>query len=396
MYKRRQCREVSVGNVKIGGDNPISIQSMTNTDTRNADATIDQIKRLESVGCDIVRVAIPDMEAAKNIAKIKSQVNIPIIADIHFDYRLALEVIDQGIDGVRINPGNIGSIDRVKMVVEKCKEKNLKIRIGVNGGSLEKELLEKYGSATPEALVESALNHVKILEDLDFRNIVISLKSSDIYKTKELLEKYGSATPEALVESALNHVKILEDLDFRNIVISLKSSDIYKTLEAYELISKQVDYPLHIGITESGSVKKGTIKSSIGVGALLLKGIGDTIRISLTGDPCEEVIVGKEILRSLDLLNDKIKVVSCPTCGRCNIDLISVVNEVEEKINHMEKDITVAIMGCAVNGPGEAREADIGIAGGKGEGLLFKKGKIVRKINGDRLVEELLEEIQKY
>ena len=236
------------------------------------------------------------------------------------------------------------------MVVEKCKEKNLKIRIGVNGGSLEKELLQKYGSATAEALVESAMNHVKILEDLDFRNIVISLKSSDIYKT----------------------------------------------LEAYELISKQVDYPLHIGITESGSVKKGTIKSSIGVGALLLKGIGDTIRISLTGDPCEEVIVGKEILRSLDLLNDKIKVVSCPTCGRCNIDLISVVNEVEEKINHMEKDITVAIMGCAVNGPGDAREADIGIAGGKGEGLLFKKGEIVRKIPADKLVEELLDEIDKF
>lgn len=264
MYKRRQSREVSVGNVKIGGNNPISIQSMTNTDTRDAEATIAQIKRLEEVGCDIVRVAIPDMTAAKNIAKIKSEVNIPVIADIHFDYRLALEVIDQGVDGVRINPGNIGSIDRVKMVVEKCKEKNLKIRIGVNGGSLEKELLQKYGSATAEALVESAMNHVKILEDLDFRNIVISLKSSDIYKT----------------------------------------------LEAYELISKQVDYPLHIGITESGSVKKGTIKSSIGVGALLLKGIGDTIRISLTGDPCEEVIVGKEILRSLDLLNDKIKVVS--------------------------------------------------------------------------------------
>lgn len=349
-YERRKCREVSVGNLKIGGDNPISIQSMTNTDTRDAKATIAQIKALEEAGCDVVRVAVPDMEAAKNIGEIKSNVNIPVIADIHFDYRLALEAIDQGIDGVRINPGNIGSIDKVKMVVEKCKEKNLKIRIGVNGGSLEKELLQKYGSATPDALVESALGHVKILEDLDFRNIVISLKSSDIYKT----------------------------------------------LDAYELISKQVDYPLHIGITESGSVKKGTIKSSIGVGALLLKGIGDTIRISLTGDPCEEVVVGKEILRSLGLLNDKIKVVSCPTCGRCNIDLISVVNEVEKKINHMEKDITVAIMGCAVNGPGEAREADIGIAGGKGEGLLFKKGEIVRKIKGTDLVSELLEEIDKY
>ncbi len=349
-YKRRECREVSVGNVKIGGNNPISIQSMTNSDTRDALATIAQIKALEEVGCDVVRVAIPDMEAAKNIGKIKSEVNIPVIADIHFDHRLALEVIDQGIDGVRINPGNIGSIDKVKAVVEKCRAKNLKIRIGVNGGSLEKDLLEKYGSATAEALVESALGHIKILEDLDFTNIVISLKSSDIYKT----------------------------------------------IEAYELIAKKVDYPLHIGITESGSIKKGTIKSSIGVGAMLLKGIGDTIRISLTGDPCEEVIVGKEILRSLDLLNDKIKVISCPTCGRCNIDLISVVNEVEEKINYMEKDITVAIMGCAVNGPGEAREADIGIAGGKGEGLLFKKGEIVRKIKGNDLVNELLKEIDKY
>ena len=349
-YKRRLSREVTVGNVKIGGNNPISVQSMTTTDTRDPKSTIEQIKRLEAVGCDIVRVAVPDMEAAKCIGEIKAGVNIPVIADIHFDHRLALEAIEQGIDGVRINPGNIGSIEKVKAVVEKCKERNLKIRIGVNGGSLEKELLEKYGSATPEALVESALGHVKILEDLDFHNIVISLKSSDIYKT----------------------------------------------LEAYELISKKVDYPLHIGITESGSVKKGTIKSSIGVGALLLKGIGDTLRISLTGDPTEEIIVGKEILRSLDLLNDKIKVVSCPTCGRCNIDLINTVNEVESKISHMDKNITVAIMGCAVNGPGEAREADIGIAGGKGEGLLFKKGEIVRKIKGDRLVEELLEEIEKY
>ena len=349
-YNRRVSREVSVGNVKIGGNNPISVQSMTTTDTRNAESTIAQIKRLEAVGCDIVMVAVPDMEAAKNIGKIKAGVNIPVIADIHFDHRLALEAIEQGVDGVRINPGNIGSIEKVKAVVEKCKERNLKIRIGVNGGSLEKELLAKYGSATAEALVESALGHIKILEDLDFYNIVISLKSSDIYKT----------------------------------------------LEAYELISKKVDYPLHIGITESGSVKKGTIKSSIGVGTLLLKGIGDTMRISLTGDPTEEIVVGKEILRSLDLLNDKIKVISCPTCGRCNIDLINTVNEVEGKISDINKNITVAIMGCAVNGPGEAREADIGIAGGKGEGLLFKKGEIVRKIKGDRLVEELLEEIEKY
>lgn len=349
-YKRRLSKEVSVGSLKIGGNNPISIQSMTNTDTRDAKATIDQIKRLEEVGCDVVRVAVPDMEAAKNIGEIKKNVNIPIIADIHFDYRLALEAIDQGVDGVRINPGNIGSIDRVKMVVNKCREKNLKIRIGVNGGSLEKELLEKYGSATAEALVESAMGHVKILEDLDFHNIVISLKSSDIYTA----------------------------------------------VEAYTLMSEKVDYPLHLGITEAGGIKKGTIKSSIGVGSLLMNGIGDTIRISLTGDPVEEIHVGKDILRSLNLLNDKIKIVSCPTCGRCNIDLISVANEVEERIKDINKDMTVAIMGCAVNGPGEAREADIGIAGGKGEGLLFKKGEIVRKIKGDSLVKELLEEIDKF
>lgn len=349
-YKRRCSREVSVGNVKIGGNNPISVQSMTTTDTRDSISTIKQIKELEKAGCDIVRIAVPDMEAAKNISNIKKEVNIPIIADVHFDYRLALEAINQGVDGIRINPGNIGSIEKVKMVVEKCKEKNLKIRIGVNGGSLEKELLEKYGSATSEALVESALNHVKILEDLEFYNIVISLKSTDIYKT----------------------------------------------IDAYKLISEKVDYPLHIGITESGSIKKGTIKSSIGVGALLLNGIGDTLRISLTGDPVEEIYVGKEILRSLDLLNDKIKVISCPTCGRCNIDLINIVNEVEDKIENIEKNITVAIMGCAVNGPGEARDADIGIAGGKGEGLLFKKGEIIKKIKGDNLVDELINEIKSF
>lgn len=348
-YKRKKTREVTVGNIKIGGENTISVQSMTNTDTRDAKATIEQINKLEKAGCDLVRVAVPDMVAAKAIGQIKKNVSIPIIADIHFDYKLALEAIEQGVDGVRINPGNIGDVSRVKMVVDKCNEKSLKIRIGVNGGSLEKELLEKYGSATPEALVESAMGHIKILEDLDFYNTVISLKSSDIFKT----------------------------------------------IDAYRLISERVDYPLHVGITESGSIKKGTIKSSIGVGALLVEGIGDTIRISLTGDPVEEIAVGKEILRSLGLLNDKIKVISCPTCGRCNIDLISVVDKVESKISELDKDITVAIMGCAVNGPGEAREADIGIAGGKGEGLLFKKGEIVRKIKDSDLVEELLDEIGK-
>ena len=332
-YKRKMTREVRVGDVKIGGNNPISVQSMTNTDTRDVEKTVAQIKRLEEVGCDIVRVAVVDMDAAKSISKIKEQVNIPIIADIHFDYRLALEAIEQGVDGIRINPGNIGSIERVKAVVEKCKERDLKIRIGVNGGSLEKELLKKYGSPTAEALVESAMGHIKILEDLDFHNIVISLKSSDIYTA----------------------------------------------VEAYELMSQKVDYPLHIGITEAGGVRAGTIKSSIGIGSLLLKGIGDTMRISLTGDPVEEVKVGKDILRSLNLLNDKIKIVSCPTCGRCNIDLINIANEVENKIQDLDKNMTVAIMGCVVNGPGEAREADIGIAGGKGQGILFKKGKLQKR-----------------
>ena len=327
--KRRLSREVRVGDIKIGGENKITVQSMTTTDTRDINKTIEQIKELEYAGCDIVRVAVVDEVAAKAIKKIKKNISIPIIADIHFDHRLALLAIESGVDGVRINPGNIGSIEKVREVVQKCKERNIKIRIGVNGGSLEKHLLEKYGEATPEALVESALSHIKILEDLEFYNIVISLKSSDIHKT----------------------------------------------LRAYELISEKVDYPLHIGITESGSVKKGTIKSSIGVGALLLKGIGDTLRISLTGNPVEEVYVGKEILKSLGLLNDNIKVISCPTCGRCNIDLIDIVNKVEEQIENVKKDITVAIMGCAVNGPGEAKEADIGIAGGKGEGLLFKKVK---------------------
>ena len=347
-YKRKLTREVKVGDVKIGGNNPISVQSMTNTDTRDIEKTVAQIKRLEEAGCDIVRVAVVDMDAAKSISKIKEQINIPIIADIHFDYRLALEAIEQGIDGIRINPGNIGSIERVKAVVEKCKERDLKIRIGVNGGSLEKELLKKYGSPTPEALVESAMGHIKILEDLDFHNIVISLKSSNIYTA----------------------------------------------VEAYELMSQKVDYPLHIGITEAGGVRAGTIKSSIGIGSLLLKGIGDTMRISLTGDPVEEVKVGKDILRSLNLLNDKIKIVSCPTCGRCNINLIEIANEVEDKIQDLNKDITVAIMGCVVNGPGEAREADIGIAGGNGQGILFKKGEIVRKISEDKLVQELMKEIE--
>lgn len=346
-YNRKNTRKIKVGNIFVGGDSPISVQSMTTTDTRDPKSTIEQIKRLEEAGCDIVRIAVPDMVAAKCISQIKEGINIPLVADIHFDYKLALEAVDQGIDAIRINPGNIGSIEKVKSVVDACKSNQIPIRIGVNGGSLDKKLLEKYGSATPEAMVESALEHIKILEDLDFRDIVISLKSSDIITS----------------------------------------------VSAYRLLSDKVDYPLHLGITESGGIKKGTIKSSIGIGMLLVDGIGDTIRVSLTGDPVEEIKVGKEILRSIGLLNDKIKIVSCPTCGRCQIDLIKLANEVEGKIENIEKNITVAIMGCAVNGPGEAREADIGIAGGNGEGLLFKKGEIIRKIPQSDIVSTLLEEI---
>lgn len=349
-YTRKTTRQIVVGSVKIGGNAPIAVQSMTNTDTRDAKSTIDQINRLTHAGCDIVRIAVPDLIAAKNIGKIKKEVTIPLVADIHFDYRLALEAINQGIDAIRINPGNIGNIEKTKAVVEACKINNIPIRIGVNGGSLEKKLLEKFGGATPEAMVESALTHIKILEDLNFNDIVISLKSSDISTS----------------------------------------------VAAYRLMSSKVDYPLHLGITEAGGIKKGTIKSSIGIGALLVDGIGDTIRISLTGDPVEEVNVGKEILRSIGLLNDKIRIVSCPTCGRCQIDLIKLAGQVEQKIEHIEKNMTVAIMGCAVNGPGEAREADIGIAGGDGIGLLFKKGEIIKRIPQEEIVDTLLDEILKH
>lgn len=348
-YTRKPTRQVMVGNVKIGGNAPIAVQSMTNTDTRDAESTIDQINRLTHAGCDIVRIAVPDLTAAKNIGKIKKKITIPLVADIHFDYRLALEAINQGIDAIRINPGNIGNIEKTKAVVEACKINNIPIRIGVNGGSLEKKLLEKFGGATPEAMVESAFTHIKILEDLNFNDIVISLKSSDILTS----------------------------------------------VAAYRLMSSKVDYPLHLGITEAGGIKKGTIKSSIGIGSLLVDGIGDTIRISLTGDPVEEVNVGKEILRSIGLLNDRIKIVSCPTCGRCQIDLIKLAGQVEKKIEHIEKNMTVAIMGCAVNGPGEAREADIGIAGGDGIGLLFKKGEIIKRIPQEEIVDTLLDEILK-
>ncbi|WMI79861.1 flavodoxin-dependent (E)-4-hydroxy-3-methylbut-2-enyl-diphosphate synthase [Anaerotignum sp. MB30-C6] len=347
---RKMTKEVQVGNVKIGGGNPIVIQSMCNTDTRDVAATVKQILELEEAGCELVRVAILDMDAANAVEEIKKQIHIPLVADIHFDYKLALRVMELGIDKVRINPGNIGEESRIRQVVEKAKEKKIPIRIGVNSGSLEKDLVEKYGGVTPQGLVESALRHV------------------------EILEKYG----------------------FYNIVVSIKASDVVFSLEAYQLLSKAIDYPIHVGITEAGTVYSGTIKSAVGIGAILAAGIGDTLRVSLTGNPVEEIPAAKEILKSLGLRKFGIELISCPTCGRTQIDLISIANEVEKLCQGIDKDIKVAIMGCVVNGPGEAREADVGIAGGKGEGLLFKKGEIIKKIKEEELVSALMEEIKKY
>ncbi len=347
--KRKITREVKVGCLKIGGGNPVAIQSMCNTDTRDVTATVNQILQLEEAGCELIRVAVPDMAAAEAIGEIKKQIHIPLVADIHFDYRLALRVMELGIDKIRINPGNIGDEGRIKQVVEMAKEKAIPIRIGVNSGSLEKYLVEKYGGVTPEGLVESALNHVKILE------------------------KY----------------------DFHDIVVSIKASSVPFSLEAYTLLSEKIPYPIHVGITEAGTVYAGSIKSAVGIGSILAKGIGDTIRVSLTGNPVEEVRAAKEILKSLELRTFGITFISCPTCGRTQIDLISIANEVEKKCAAIHKNIKVAVMGCVVNGPGEAREADVGIAGGKGEGLLFKKGEILRKVPEDNLVSELMKEIEK-
>lgn len=349
MINRMNTRKVRVGSVFVGGDAPISVQSMTNTDTRNIKETISQINSLQKAGCEIVRCAVPDMEAAEALKHIIKEVTIPVVADIHFDYKLALTSIDCGVSALRINPGNIGSIERVKMVAERAKEKEIPIRIGVNSGSLDKELLNKYGKVCSEALVESALKHVKILENINFKDIVVSIKSSNV-------------------------------LDM---------------IESYRLISEKSNYPLHLGVTEAGTPWRGTIKSSIGIGALLSEGIGDTIRVSLTGDPVEEVKVGIEILKALQIKKQGIEIISCPTCGRTEIGLINIANEVEEKIKDLDKDIKVAIMGCVVNGPGEAREADIGIAGGKGVGLIFKKGEMFKKVKEEDLVEELLKEINK-
>lgn len=349
MIKRKMTRQISIGDVKIGGGAPISVQSMTNTKTTDTNATVAQIKALVGAGCDIVRVAVPDMSAAENIYNIKSQVDVPLVADIHFDYRLALKVIEQGIDALRINPGNIGDEERVKAVVEAAKIRNIPIRIGVNAGSLDKKLLAKYGKVTAEALVESALEHIRILEKLNFYDIKISLKAHDVPLT----------------------------------------------LDAYRLMSETVDYPLHLGITEAGTVNTGIIKSAVGIGALLAEGIGDTFRISLTGDPVNEVKVANEILKALGLKEYGPTLISCPTCGRCNIDLPSIAEKVEQRLSGITKPIKVAVMGCVVNGPGEARDADIGIAGGKGEGLVFRKGEVINKVAEDKLVDALFEELDK-
>jgi len=345
---RKQTKKIKVGDIFIGGDSPISVQSMTNTDTRDSKATVEQIKRLEEEGCDLVRVAVPDSQAAEAVREIRKAIKIPLVADIHFDYRLALECIRNGADKIRLNPGNIGGQDRVKLVADMARERQIPIRIGVNSGSVEKSILEKYGGVTPEGMVESALNHAAMLEAANFGDIAISIKASSVPMT----------------------------------------------IAAYRLLSQKTSYPLHIGVTEAGTVYKGTIKSAVGIGCLLAEGIGDTIRVSLTGDPVEEVRAGKQILKALGLLKDGIEVVSCPTCGRTRVDLIGIVNRIEPVLDKLNKNIKVAIMGCAVNGPGEAKDADIGIAGGINEVLLFKKGQIVRKIPQENAVEELLKEIE--
>lgn len=348
MVRREHTRPVRVRDVQIGGSDRVVIQSMTTTDTRDVPATLDQIRRLEEAGCQIVRLAVPDMRAAEALGEIRKGTDMPLVADIHFDWRLALTAIRNGVDKVRINPGNIGSADKVREVVRAAKDRGIPIRIGVNSGSVERHLLEKYG--------------------------------------------YPSA--EAMVESALGHVRILEEHGFYDIVISLKSTDVPTAIRAYEIMAERVEYPLHVGITEAGTVFAGSIKSAVGIGAILARGIGDTLRVSLTGDPVEEVRVAREILKSLGIAADSPVIVSCPTCGRCAIDLIGIANRVEREIADLKVPLKVAVMGCAVNGPGEAREADIGIAGGRGEGLLFKKGEVVRKVSEDQIVDVLLAEIR--
>ena len=347
---RDHTKKIKIGNVTIGGGSPVAIQSMTNTKTENVEETVSQILRLEKAGCEIVRCAVPNMEAAKALKEIKKRIHIPLVADIHFDYRLAIAAIESGADKIRINPGNIGSEERVRAVVEKAKEYQIPIRVGVNSGSLEKELVEKYHGVTAEGLVESALDKVHMIEKMGYDNLVVSIKSSDVMMC----------------------------------------------VEAHELIAKQCPYPLHVGITEAGTVYAGNIKSSVGLGIILQKGIGDTIRVSLTGDPTEEIRTAKMILRTLKLRKGGIEVVSCPTCGRTEIDLIGLANQVEKLTEDFDLDLKVAVMGCAVNGPGEAKEADIGIAGGKGEGLLIRHGEIVRKVREEELLETLKNELMNW
>ena len=345
--QRKITRQIHIGAVAIGGGAPVSVQSMTNTKTQDAQATVRQIEALAAAGCDIVRLAVPDKEAAANIGKIKAQTTVPLVADIHFDYRLALQAIEQGIDALRLNPGNIGGAENVRRVAEAAKARGIPIRIGVNAGSLDKRLLAKYGGITAEALVESALEHVRLLEEQDFHDMKISLKAHDVPLT----------------------------------------------LAAYRLMSERCDYPLHLGITEAGTVRSGIIKSAVGIGALLAEGIGDTLRVSLTGDPIVEVRVAREILKSLGLRDYGPTLISCPTCGRTAIDLPSIAERVEERLSGIARPIQVAVMGCVVNGPGEARGADVGIAGGKGVGLVFRKGEVVRQVKEEELVEELFREI---
>lgn len=346
---RRNSRKVKVKDIYVGGDAPITIQSMTTVRTSNVDEVLAQMNKLHEGGCEIIRCAVLDMNDAEALKEITEKSPMPVVADIHFDYKLALKAIENGVSALRINPGNIGGIDRITKVAEACKAKNIPIRIGVNSGSVEKDILKKYGKPTAEGLVESALRNVKILEDLDFFDIVISIKSSNVQMM----------------------------------------------IEAYRLIADKCDYPLHLGVTESGTVFKGTIKSSVGIGTLLAEGIGDTIRVSLTSDPIEEIKVASEILKSLGLKRSGVEFVSCPTCGRTQINLIKIAEEVEKKLENCKKQIKVAVMGCVVNGPGEAREADIGIAGGRGEGIIFRKGEIVRKVKEDELIDALMEEIEK-
>jgi len=350
LINRKKTRVVRIGNILIGGDNPIRIQSMTKTDTEDVEGTLNQIRKLKDLGCEIVRIAIPDEKSVEAFRKIKKNSHLPIVADIHFNYRLALKAIEFGADGIRINPGNIGSKERVREIVRLAKERGIPIRIGVNSGSLEKNLLKKYGSATTSALVESVMNSVKLLEDFDFYDIKISVKASDIERT----------------------------------------------VEAYRRISELTDYPLHIGITESGTLFSGTIKSSVGIGILLYEGIGDTIRVSLSAPPEEEVKVGWEILKALGLRKKGIEIISCPTCGRLEVDLLPIVSEIERRTLSIEKNMKVAIMGCVVNGPGEAGESDLALVCGKGVGLIYKKGKLLKKVKEEEMVEEFLREIHSF